>query len=73
MSAASGVTFRRCGLAHRADLGDRSALWIRRNDVHGYDLVSEFVDPNGMTRLVRLGRHRTKAAAIADANALLGN
>jgi len=71
MSAASGVAFRKCGLAHRAVLDEASALWLRRNDSHGFDLLHEFVDPTGRTRVVRLGRHRTKAAAIADANALL--
>jgi hypothetical protein len=73
MSAASGVAFRKCGLAHRAVLDEASALWLRRNDSHGFDLLYEFVDPNGRMRIARLGSHRTKAAAIADAEALVAN
>jgi hypothetical protein len=67
----TATTFRKAGLAHRADIGNGEAFWLRRNDRHGFDLVWEFTDPAGRRRCVRLASHRNKSAAVADANALL--
>jgi hypothetical protein len=70
---ADTLAFRRVGLAHRAALDDGTAFWIRRNASHGVDLIWEFTDATGARRCSRLGKHRTKAAAIADAVALYSN
>ena len=63
--------FRRMGKAYRADDGSGGYLWIRISAPHTYALVRQYRDATGATRCDTLGTHRTKAAAIADANALL--
>jgi hypothetical protein len=65
--------FRKMGKAYRTEDGMGGYLWIRRSAPHTYALVREYRDPTGATRCGTLATHRTKAAAIADANALLAN
>lgn len=58
--------FVRVGTAYRAADGTGGALWVR-----GGSLYREWVGPDGVRRVVRLGRHRTVGAALADGRALL--
>jgi hypothetical protein len=69
----TALNFNKVGLARRAALTDGTAFWIRRNASHGVDLIWEFTDPTGARRCSRLGKHRTIADAVADANALNNN
>ena len=65
------ANFRKMGKAYRTDDGLGGYLWVRRVAPHTYALVRQHRDATGSTRCDTLGTHRTKAAAIADANALL--
>ena len=65
--------FTKVGKAYRTEDGTGGYLWGRRTAPHSYTLVREYKNPLGETRCGTLGVHRTQAAAIADANALLSN
>jgi len=62
------LKFRKAGTAYLAKVHDGTWLWIRRNDGHGVDLVWQRKDPNGKNEWHTLGKHKTIAAAIEDAN-----
>ena len=65
------ANFRKMGKAYRTEDGLGGYLWVRLTAPHTYSLVRQYDDATGSTRCDTLGTHRTKAAAIADANALL--
>ena len=65
------ANFRKMGKAHRTEDGLGGYLWIRLSAPKTYALVRQYSDATGATRCDTLATHRTKAAAIADANALL--
>jgi hypothetical protein len=66
----SSLRFSKVGLAYRAVCDDGTFLWIRRNDGQGVDLIWQRRNPLGRIVCVRLGKHRTIAGAVEDANAL---
>ena len=58
------------GVAIRADLGDGCALWIRRTADKQFELLHQHRNNAGVIHTGVMAKHRTKKAALADAEML---